>query len=53
MSNKVEVPVCPDCGKELTPEEKLLQAIFDDRKIKCQECYLESKLLKECKRDAT
>lgn len=53
MIDKTEVPVCPDCGKELTPEEKLLQAIFDDRKIKCQECYLESKLLKECKRDAT
>ena len=41
-----EVSVCPDCKKELTPEERLLQAIFNDRQIKCQECYLKSKLPK-------
>ena len=45
------VSTCPDCGKQLTPEERLLQAIFDDRQIKCQECYLKSKLPKctKCK----
>lgn len=41
-----EITICPDCKKELTPEERLLQAIFDDRQIKCQECYLKSKLPK-------
>jgi len=37
---------CPVCGKELTPEERLLQAIFNDREIICQECYRKSKLPK-------
>jgi len=41
-----EVSLCPDCSKPLTPEERLLQAIFSSKTIKCQECYLKSKLPK-------
>lgn len=50
LNKEAGITKCPECGSELTPEERLLAAIFGETEHPlCQSCHMEGTITLRCR----